>query len=211
MRASLSLLCVLFVVGGCNKPRNTTTEPDSGIVLPDAGSSPTCGDPGMPYGTSEGANFRPFTLPRCNGPQPGSDWTFYDTEVEGELSFCEARFSVVSIAAGWCVPCQMEAALMEQQLVQAYADQGVRVAVALIQDPEYNAPSADFCQEWVDRYGLTNPVMMDAEQDLNIYFPGNALPATLIVDSHGVIRFREYGLSENLESVRSTLDALLAE
>jgi hypothetical protein len=100
---------------------------------------------------------------------------------------------------------------MEEQLVQAYADQGVRVSVALIQDPEYNAPDSDFCQEWTDRYGLTNPVMMDADQDLNIYFPGNMLPATVIVDSKGVIRFREYGLSENLESVTATLDSLLAE
>ncbi len=201
MRACVSLSALLFIAVGCDN--SPMVQPDSGITLPDSGSSPTCGDPGAPYGTSEGSNFKPFTLPRCDGTQ----WSFYG-EAEG---FCEARFTVVSIAAGWCVPCQMEAQRMEEQLVQAYADQGVRVAVALIQDPYGNAPDATFCQGWVDQYGLTNPVMMDADQVTNIYFPGNMLPATLIVDSHGVIRHREYGLSTGLETTRAALDALLTE
>lgn len=205
MRACISLSAILVLAGaaGCNPP---TADQDAGITLPDSGrtdAATACGDPGAPYGTSVGAHFKPFTLPRCDGTQ----WSFYG-EAEG---YCEARFTVVSIAAGWCNPCQMEASVMEEALVEAYADQGVRVAVALIQDPDYGAPDGAFCQQWVDTYGLTNPVMMDANQVTNIYFPMGALPATLIVDSQGVIRFREYGYTGGLETVRAALENLLAE
>jgi thiol-disulfide isomerase/thioredoxin len=201
MRACISLSAILLLAAGCNPPE--VQDDDAGIVLPDSGPSSCAGDPGAPYGTSEGSNFLPFTLPKCDGTQ----WSFYGDD-EG---FCEARFTVVSMAAGWCHPCQQEAALMEENLVQAYGDQGVRVAVALIQDPEYNAPDSTFCQQWVDTYGLTNPVMMDADQVTNIYFPMGALPATVIVDSNGIIRHREYGVTTGLETVRAALDELLAE
>ncbi len=53
---------------------------------------------------------------------------------------------------------------MEEQLVQRYADQGVRVVVALIQDPSYGAPSQSFCENWVSTYGLTNTVLRDEAQ-----------------------------------------------
>ena len=100
---------------------------------------------------------------------------------------------------------------MQAQLVEHYADQGVRVVVALIQDPSYNAPSQDFCQGWVDTYHLTNPVLRDAAQVTGIYFPMGALPANVIVDSNGVIRHREYGASVNLETLTAALDQLLAQ
>lgn len=204
MRASsiLTTLLLAATAAGCNPP--APAEPDAGdIQLPDTGTMPTCGDPGAPYGTSVGSNFLPFTLPTCDD----EPYEFYG-EQEG---FCDSTFTVVSIAAGWCGPCRMEATLMQSFLVDAYADQGVRVVVAVIQDNDYREPDADFCQGWVTQYGLTNPVLYDRAQETQIYFPAGALPATLIVDSEGVIRHREYGVSNNLETVRAALDRLLAE
>lgn len=175
--------------------------PDAGEAPIDAG--PTCGDPGEPYGTSEGSRFYPFTLDDCDG----NPYSFYG-EAEG---YCEASFTVVTMAAGWCGPCRVEAELLQEQVVDAYADRGVRVIVAIIQDNSYQVPDADFCNGWKTQYELTNPVLLDPLQETQIYFPGGALPASLIVNSEGVIEHREYGVSAELATLRARLDELLAE
>ncbi len=204
MRTTILItIAALTCAAGC-KP--SPSDPDSGITLPDASqqddAGPTCGDPGTGYGTSVGRNFFPFTLPRCDD----TPFEFYGEE-EG---FCDSTFTVVTMAAGWCQPCRLEAQQTQAQLVEAYADQGVRVVVAVIQDNNYAAPDADFCQSWVDQYGLTNPVVYDVTQETGIYFPAGSLPANLIVDSRGVIVHREYGVSESLQTIRAKLDQLLA-
>lgn len=160
-----------------------------------------CSPPEGPFGTSEGRRFLPFTLDDCNG----DPFEFYG-EAEG---YCDASLTVFSMAAGWCEPCRVEAELMQELLVDEYADAGVRVVVAIIQDNAYQPPSLDFCAEWAEQYGLTNPILVDPVQESGIYFPGGALPATLIVDSEGTIVFREYGAAEQLTTLRAEIDAAL--
>jgi len=186
-------------LAGCD---DGTPEPggtDAGPAIEfDAGEGVTCGEPGDGYGTSEGSKFLPLELETCDG----TPYAFYG-ESEG---YCDASFTIVSIAAGWCGPCRTEARLMEEFLVQRYAEHGVRVVVAIIQDNDGAAPDATFCDGWVDQYGLTNPVLLDPVQDTQVYFPGDALPANLIVDSEGTIIHREYGASDDLETIRAVLD-----
>ncbi|MFT5353611.1 MAG: hypothetical protein ACI9KE_000811 [Polyangiales bacterium] len=184
-------------------PEDAGMDAGPDIVI-DGGTSdvgPVCGDPGSPYGTSLGSSFLPFTMPTC-GDVP---FEFYG-ETEG---FCDATFTVVSLAAGWCGPCRLEASLMQEYLVDGYAEHGVRVVVAVIQDNNLAEPTSEFCNRWVEQYELTNPVVYDTEGVTQIYFPDGSLPATLIVDSQGVIVHREYGVSDELVTVRATLDRLL--
>lgn len=210
MRRILVLTLVLASSApiGCG-PR-ADGDSDSGVVLSDSGNqedagSARCGAPGEPYGTSQGSRFYPFTLPKCDG----TPFEFYG-EDEG---YCDARLTVVTLAAGWCGPCRLEAQQMQEYLVEGYADQNVRVVVSIIQDNDYRAADSAFCEGWTDQYGLTNPVVVDAAQDTRIYFPNDelALPASVIIDSQGVIRHREYGVSTGLSTIRAALDSLLAE
>ncbi|MGE0784255.1 MAG: TlpA family protein disulfide reductase [Sandaracinaceae bacterium] len=206
MRHVLLLTSAMALAGayGCDGGGNMPM-PDAGGGGVDAGEvTGECEVPTGGFGTSAGrSNLLPFTLQRCDG----SMFEFYG-EPEG---YCDARFTVVVMSAGWCGPCRMEATAMQAALVEAYGAQGVRVVSVLTQNNSYQAPDLDFCQGWKDQYGLTNDVMIDPSQMTQIYFPGNALPANLIVDSHGVIRHREYGFSEALGTIRSELDRLLAE
>ena len=193
----------VFVLGllamvGCRDGRIS----DSGVVDSAAGDAGRCAPPG-PYGTMEGSRFVPFTLMDCEG----EPYSFYG-ETEG---FCDARLSVVTLAAGWCGPCRVEAEQMQAQLVEAYEPQGVRVLVAVIEDNDFQEPDAEFCSEWRDQYSLTNPIVLDPTQETQIYFPAGMLPAALVVDPQGVIRHREFGVSTGLETLRAALDSLLAE
>ncbi|MCC6874456.1 MAG: TlpA family protein disulfide reductase [Sandaracinaceae bacterium] len=201
----LSLALSMALASACsNGPGGS---PDAGMItLSDAGGADgggACAAPTSGFGTEEGSNLFPLTLDRCDG-------TPFDIYSEAD-GFCDARFTILAMAAGWCQPCRIEAAQMEALLVQAYADQHVRVVVALIQDNGSGAPDGAFCNEWVSQYGLTNPVLIDPVQDTQIYFPAGSLPATLIIDSRGVIRHREYGVSTGLETTRAALDQLLAQ
>jgi len=170
-------------------------------IVFDAGPPDMCAPPDDGFGTSEGSNFFPFELMLCDG----SNYSFYG-ETEG---YCDTSYTVVSIGAGWCNPCRIEAGLMEEFLTQRYAEHNVRVVVAIIQNNDYEAPSLSFCEGWQEQYGLTNPVMIDPAQLTQVYFPAGSLPATLIVNSAGVIVHREYGVSSELRTVRAELDNLL--
>jgi hypothetical protein len=200
-KKSFASLVVASVLSACGTTP-PASDPDSGpIVLDDSGPG-GCVIPTADFGTQEGRNFRPFTLNQCDG----TPFEFYG-EAEG---YCAASFTVLTMAAGWCGPCRLETEQLEEEITQGYANRGVRVVQAVIQDNDYAAPDAAFCEGWVAEYGLTNPVVLDPTQVTQIYFPAGSLPATLIVDSHGVIRHREYGTSTGLRTIRAALDELLA-
>ncbi|UJR83750.1 TlpA family protein disulfide reductase [Sandaracinus amylolyticus] len=201
VRLVISFALLVVQLAGCGS--NDAGDPDAGSTTADSGDPAQCAPPEGPYGTSEGRTLRPFTLNRCDG----TPFEFYGA-AEG---YCDATFTVLTIAAGWCQPCHMEAALIQSNIAEAYADRGVRVVQVLIQDPGPAPPTPAYCQQWVENYGITFPELTDPNQLTQIYFPDNALPATLIVDSNGVIVHHEVGVSNELETITAALDRLLGE
>jgi hypothetical protein len=77
----------------------------------------------------------------------------------------------------------------------------------LIQDEAYEAPDLGDCEAWIASYGLTNVVLIDPEQLVQVHIPGTVLPTQLIVDADGVIRSRHVG--DDIDELRMGLDALL--
>ncbi len=207
---ALAMTIVATACGG-NAP---ATGSDAGIVLTDAGRSVDGGGavacttgasvPRTEFGTSEGSNFSEFPMDALTDCR-GTPFSFYSSAG----GYCEASFTVISLAAGWCGPCRMEAPLL-REFVNDYAADGVRVIQVVIQNNSYRAADTAFCQGWVDQYGFENTVLIDPLQETQIYFPMGALPANLIVDNQGVIRHREYGVAPGLGTLRAALDRLLA-
>ena len=74
----------------------------------------------------------------------------------GELvdlySFCGNHVMLV-IGAGWCGPCQQEAAQL-QAVAEAYPEAQILQIVS--QDSSYNAPSQGFIESWASQFGFKN-------------------------------------------------------
>ena len=214
LRISLGALALLGLAacggdddGGGGGPGPT---PDAGpMVTPDTGPGMefSCAYPPAPYGASTGRTFESFTLTNC---ADGTPFSFYNED------YCSGSvLTVVSIAAGWCGPCRLESAMLEEHINQVYGPMGVRVIQIVVQTDDYSAASIEYCQDWVDTYGLSNIELTDPFGMTQRYFPDNSLPSTLIIDHRpgheAEIRFRENGVSDGLISLRAKLDELLAE
>lgn len=184
---------------------------DTGSAEPDAGSPIGACDWSPPYGATVGARMQPvatvaqgndFELATCDG----TGFAFPDQAT------CDAKLTVLSIAAGWCGPCILESQNLEEQINQMYDPSDVRVLQIIIQDEGFNPPPAGYCQNWVNRFNLTNTQLVDPAQLLQAFFPDNSLPSTIIIDNNGLILSRENGVSDaTLSSLRNKLNELLAE
>lgn len=193
----------LATLAGCATPE----APDAGAPdassdgVTDAGTECVAGDPPGPYGTVLGTRLSPFELSDC----AGSPYPLYGDD------FCEATLTVVEIQAGWCGPCRLHAGGLQRDFVERYEPRGVRVIEILVQTDDYGEPDLAYCEAWTAQYGLTNPVLIDPSQLTQLYFPGRGLPAILIVDSEGIIRYRQYGVEGGAGPLQDAIDALLAE
>lgn len=200
MRA-VSLVLLVLGLAGCGGGDTPPADVDAGgIMLTDSGSGPACEVPGEPYGTSVGRTIEPFTLNQCDG----TPYSFYGDD------FCDTRLTVISIAAGWCGPCMAESAELTERVTERYRADGVRVIQIIVQNPDRTAPTPEFCRQWVDNFGLTNIEVIDPSGVTSPFFTTDALPETLMVDSRGVIVFREAGASAGLVSLTSKIEELLA-
>lgn len=197
---------------GAPAATDVVTVQDTGAAAQDAGTPPAqdAGGttmqtyPAGPYGARIGALFEPFGLTACNRQGDEANWRF------DQPDFFSSNVTVVTVSAGWCVPCQMEARQIEAEIVRRYAGMGVRIVMVLVQDANYRAITPAFCNTWVNRYSLTMPVLMDPTNVMGIYYPRGAFPANIVVDRRGRIRAQEYGSETGLSRIRSHIDDVLA-
>jgi thiol-disulfide isomerase/thioredoxin len=153
------------------------------------------------YCSMIGCPFRPVTLPGCDTSE--TPYEFYGSD------FCTATATVLIVSAGWCVPCMMEAPMIEQLITEGYASRGVRVITVYAQNPDGSTPTPTHCNMWASAYGLTSHLTIDPQGLTNVYTPGNAFPSNLVIDQNGNIYDIGYGLDTGLTAMRADLDAIL--
>ena len=85
-------------------------------------------------------------------------------------------------AAGWCGPCQSEAAALSK-FADDYADRGVVVLSAIIEDAQSRPASVEFARLWAREFELTVPLLIDSEFQTASFIDLNAMPCSVVIDA----------------------------
>jgi peroxiredoxin len=107
---------------------------------------------------------------------------FVLTSLDGktyQLSELRGQGVFLNFWGTWCPPCKEEMPYMENQY-QVFKDRGVEIIAVDIDESELAVKS------FVDRYGLTFPVVIDEGEVVNAYDIG-PLPTTFLIDENGKI------------------------
>ncbi|MFJ5769450.1 thiol-disulfide oxidoreductase ResA [Psychrobacillus sp. NPDC093180] len=80
----------------------------------------------------------------------------------------------------WCKPCEREFPLMDKHY-QDYKEQGVQILAVNIGESNFAV------QKYVDRKGLTFPVLIDNNKSVMETYNINPLPTTMLVNPEGKI------------------------
>jgi len=108
---------------------------------------------------------------------------FVLTDMNGEkhqLSDYRGQGVFLNFWGTWCKPCEREFPLMDQQY-QEVKDAGLQILAV-------NIGESDFAvQKFVDRKGLTFPVLIDDNKSVMETYNINPLPTTFLVNPEGKI------------------------
>ncbi len=117
------------------------------------------------------------------------------------LSDLRGQVVVVNFWATWCVPC-----VEEMPMFQSYSERYPQFTLLGIAQQE----SAEKVTPYVERMGITYPVLLDLNAKVTESYKVFMLPTTIFVDPEGVIRYRHYGImsQDQFTHYLSTLGAI---
>jgi peroxiredoxin len=121
------------------------------------------------------------------------------------LRLSEYRGNVVMINfwATWCGPCRQEMPLLDE-LYTRYARVGFSLLGVNIDDDSRRA------MQMIEELGVSFPVLFDSRKEVSQLYQVEAMPATVLVDREGIVRYVHHGYKPGyedkyLEQVRSLL------
>ncbi|TQR20782.1 thiol-disulfide oxidoreductase ResA [Psychrobacillus vulpis] len=100
----------------------------------------------------------------------------------------------------WCKPCEREFPLIDKQY-QQYKDQGLQILAVNIGESNF------VVQKFIDRKGLTFPVLIDNNKSVMETYNINPLPTTFLVNPEGKIEkiitgeMSEKSIKKNMEQI----------
>lgn len=113
---------------------------------------------------------------------PSPDFTV--STLEGKtvsLGDFRGKGVILNFWATWCPPCRAEMPEFQALYREKGGDDFVIMAVDVQEPP-------DPVKRFVEEFGLTFPILMDAEGDLSTLYKVVALPTTFFIDGKGTIR-----------------------
>ncbi len=118
------------------------------------------------------------------GPAP--DFSIKDLQGRVlSLADYKGKVLVINFWATWCPPCRREI----PDFIEAYKElnsEGLEI-VGVSVDELTPAELAD----WAKKMGINYPVAMATKKIIEDYKPGDYIPATIIIDRQGLIRYRQ--------------------
>jgi len=169
--SGMQTLLVAFVVAHAvvsTLAANTWEKPASVATAEDA--------EGVPVGIRVGQRAPDFELQTLDG-------------VKVKLSDFRGKKVLVNFWATWCPPCRVEMPVMQK----FYAEHKDKDVVILSVNATKTELNTMIVQSFVDHWGLTFPVVLDADGQVGKTYQIAAYPATYTVDEHGIIRKKHQG------------------
>lgn len=115
------------------------------------------------------------------------------TDLEGnrvELAELKGKGVFINFWGEYCPPCKKEMPWMEEAY-QEYKDQGIEIVAINVNEAELSV------RNFVDRYKLSFPIVIDKGMKVSNAYGINPLPATYLVDEHGkVIKYKVGGMTK---------------
>ncbi|MHB1393421.1 MAG: TlpA disulfide reductase family protein [Clostridia bacterium] len=108
---------------------------------------------------------------------------------QAKLSDYRGKKVILNFWATWCPPCRAEIPDMEK-FYSSYKDKGIVIlGVNLTQSEKSQSDVGDFAKS----YGITYPVVLDAENSVAGVYQVSAIPTSYIIDSRGIISEKVVG------------------
>ena len=146
-----------------------------------------------------GANSPSLTAQEENTPAPG----FTLKDLKGNLvslSDYKGKILVLNFWATWCTPCRDEI----PDFIDVYQD--LKSKGFEILGLSVDRLSPDKLSAWAESIGINYPLAVATGKILRDYHPGEYIPATIVIDKYGRIRYRHVGAMD-----RETLLQLFKE
>lgn len=130
--------------------------------------------------------------PRVRPPEIGQPAPAYRTiSLAGDsVSLAQKRGRVVllNVWATWCHPCRAEIPIL-QALHERYAARGLDLVGVSVDAHGEEATIRDFAKD----FNMTYPLWLDPDERVQSTFLAIGVPATFLIDRHGVLRWRHVG------------------
>jgi peroxiredoxin len=125
---------------------------------------------------------------------PAPDFTLKSAEGRN-LRLQEQRGQVVLVNfwASWCGPCKVEMPHLNKLHDKYKASGFTLLGVNIDDDPRHGAATAA-------KWGLRFPVLLDADKRVAKLYDLGSMPATVLIDRDGKVRFLHRGYREGMEA-----------
>ena len=153
-----------------------------------------------------------FTSADVGARAPGFELATLDGDTTSLDSY-EGQVVLLNFWATWCPPCVHEMPSMERLYQQLRARGFVVLGVSVDVDPgepDANGRVQGIVREYVDRLGVTFPILLDPEGGVEDVYNVSGLPTTYVIGRDGRIEGRIVGAREwDSDEYRRRIEELL--
>jgi thiol-disulfide isomerase/thioredoxin len=187
----LSILIICSLIGGCA----LESESQSADAGDNDGSIDSSYPPG-PYGVYYGETIKNFAIEECQCfGEYATGRRIYASD------FLDAKALMITIHAGWCPGCRVQAPTMEGFYKQ-FEDRGLRMILVYNEDEDRSSARQgllDFCCAQKRELGMSFSVAIDPDADIDVF--NGTTPMNILVDDEMVIRFKDTGFAETVTNM----------
>ena len=155
-----------------------------------------------------------FTAAEVGARAPGFELTTMDGDTTS-LDAYEGQVVLLNFWATWCPPCVHEMPSMERLYQDLRARGFVVLGVSVDVDPgeaDADGRVQGIVREYVDRLGVTFPILLDPEGAVEDVYNVSGLPTTYVIGRDGriegrIVGAREWDSEEYRRRIQELLDA----